>query len=208
MLQVVGAGVGRTGTNSLKLALEQLLGGPCYHMLELFEHLEHVPTWTAANRGEPVDWGPVLGGYVAAVDWPAAACWRELAAANPDALVLLSMRADAETWWRSADQTIFAGMRTGGDPDPAFAEWRVMAAEMLGRLDPRWAEHDPAVAGYERHNAEVLAAVPPRRLLVWHPEDGWPPLCAALGVDVPDTPFPRVNTTADWRARADAAGAD
>ena len=204
MLRVVGAGVGRTGTNSLKLALERLLERPCYHMYEVVQHLEHVPTWTAAIRGEQVDWTPVLGDYVAAVDWPVAAVWRELAERNPDALVVLSVRTDAEQWWRSADATIFAGLERGGDPDPKYDEWRVMATEMMARFDPDWRQHDAAIAAYERHNADVVAAVPSERLLVWRPEDGWPPLCAALGLPVPDEPFPRVNTSEEWAARREA----
>src|SRR3954466_13407154 len=106
MLRVVGAGVGRTGTASLKQALERLLGGRCYHMTEVFEHLDHVPVWHAAIRGEPVDWRSILGDYVAIVDWPGAACWRQIADANPEAIVLLSTRRDAATWWKSASATI------------------------------------------------------------------------------------------------------
>jgi hypothetical protein len=78
-LRVVGAGLGRTGTNSLKLALEQLLGGPCYHMFEVFGHPDSIPRWVDAVEGRPVDWDALMNGYRAAVDWPAAAFWRELA---------------------------------------------------------------------------------------------------------------------------------
>src|SRR5436190_16050817 len=88
-LKVVGVGLGRTGTNSLKLALEQLLGGPCYHMFELIAHPQQVPLWERALRGEKVDWDSLFAGYSATVDWPGCAFWRDLAAANPDAPVLL-----------------------------------------------------------------------------------------------------------------------
>ena len=101
-MRVVGAGLGRTGTHSLKLALEQLLGQPCYHMAEVFEHLDHIPTWHAAYRGEPVDWRNVLGDYAAIVDWPGAGVWQQLADAYPDAVILLSTRRDARTWLTSA----------------------------------------------------------------------------------------------------------
>src|SRR5438445_13745946 len=84
-LRVVGASLGRTGTHSLKIALEQLLGAPCYHMLEVIAHPEYARDWKRAIDGEPVDWEVVMDGYAAAVDWPAAAFWRELAAANPEA---------------------------------------------------------------------------------------------------------------------------
>src|SRR5580704_18311967 len=107
-LRVVGAGVGRTATESLKLALERLFGAPCYHMLEVLQHPESSRYWAAAGRGEMPDWDEVFEGYAACVDWPAAAFWREISAAYPDAIVVLSTRATAEDWYRSASSTIFA----------------------------------------------------------------------------------------------------
>src|SRR5690348_14654519 len=98
-LRVVGAGVGRTGTHSLKIALEQLLGVPCHHMLEIIGDPSQIPAWTAAVEGNP-DWPRIFEGYGASVDWPSAAFWRELHAQYPDALVLLSVR-DPEAWYRS-----------------------------------------------------------------------------------------------------------
>jgi hypothetical protein len=201
VVSVVGAGVGRTGTHSLKLALEQLLGGACYHMVEVFEHLDHVPTWTAAMKGERVDWEPVLGSYSAVVDWPGAGCWDAIAEAYPDAMVLLSTRRDAEQWWTSANATIFAGMRSGGPPDPAMDGWRAMTVAMMNRFDVNWSDHDAAVAAYERHNEAVRNSVPAGRLIEWQPTDGWAPLCSALGVPEPDAPFPHSNTTEEWLAR-------
>jgi hypothetical protein len=195
-IRVVGAGLGRTGTLSLKLALEQLLGGPCYHMIEVFEHPEHVAIWHAAMRDEPVDWEALFEGYVSVVDFPAAAVWRPIAAAFPDAPVLLSTRSSSDAWWRSARDTILEprGAMEG------LEAWKAMAMDMFNRVsaDPR----DEALtkAGYERHNAEVRAEVPAERLIDWKPEDGWDPICAGLGLPVPDEAFPHTNTTAEFRA--------
>jgi len=200
-LQVVGAGLGRTGTVSLKGALERLLGGPCYHMVEVFAHPDHVPAWAGATRGEPTDWEALLGGYRAAVDWPAGAFWRELSEANPGAIVLLSVRDDAATWWRSADRTVFEAMRRPQPPE--MAEWHEMIVDLLcTRFTDQWLEPEAAMAAYERHNDEVRATVPADRLLEWRPGDGWEPLCTALGVPVPDEPFPHENRSADFRAMA------
>src|SRR5207247_9478223 len=116
-------GVGRAGTRSLKLALEELLGGSCSHRLEVFQHPDHVPLWQGAANGDMPDWDTLFAGYVATVDWPAASFWPELSAAYPDALVLLSVRESADEWWRSADHTIFEVTRrpaVGTDP------WREM----------------------------------------------------------------------------------
>jgi hypothetical protein len=203
-LRVVGAGLGRTGTNSLKLALEQLLGGRCYHMFELHQREADLPAWQAAVRGEAVDWDSLLHEYVATVDWPAAAFWREIWAANPDAIVLLSRRDSAETWWTSMERTIVPIISGEVAPDdPSTARRRAMVVDMLGEcFTPRWRERDAAIAAYERHIEDVRRAVPAARLIEWQPSDGWRPICATLGLPVPEEPFPRENSTADFRARA------
>jgi Sulfotransferase domain len=202
-LAVVGAGLGRTGTASLQQALERLLGGRCYHMLEVMQNPEHDAFWLGAARDEPRDFEAVLAGYCAAVDWPACAFWRELASAHPDAVVLLSTRDSPERWWTSMQATIVPAVKSGLDsPDPAVARHRAMVSELFERtFTPRWDDPAEAMAAYERHNDEVRSSVDPARLLEWRPGDGWKPICDALGVAEPDTPFPHENTTADFRAR-------
>lgn len=191
-LRVVGAGLGRTGTLSLKIALERLLGGPCYHMAEVFTHPEHVRVWHSAARGEMPDWGAFLGGYAAAVDWPAASFWPEMSAAFPESLVVLSVR-DAESWWKSAHATIFPASRSAGN------EWRAMVDELFAtRFTDALEDRAACIAAYERHNARVRREVPADRLLEWRAADGWRPLCDALGVPVPNEPFPHVNTTENF----------
>ncbi len=201
-LRVVGAGLGRTGTNSLQLALQRLLDEPCYHMVEVFGHPEHIPVWQRAVDGRPVDWDALFDGYGAAVDWPVAAFWRELSLHYDDALVLLSTRRDAETWWRSASETIFqVGTRPRPD-DPTFgAQYDMVHAMFATRFTPAWQDEGAAKAAYEAHNAAVRAEVPDR-LLEWQPGDGWEPICAALDLPVPAEPFPHVNTTDDFRQLA------
>ena len=194
-LKVVGAGLGRTGTHSLKVALEQLLGGRCYHMVEVFGRPDDAVVWAGAFRGDEPNWAEFLADFDAAVDWPAAGCWRELAAAFPDAPVLLSTR-DPDSWWNSASQTIFAAIERTG-PDPA---WNDMVDAMLPRFTPDWRDADAAKAAFVAWNDAVRAEVPPSRLVEWAPGDGWGPLCRGLGVDVPSEPFPHLNTTDEFRA--------
>ena len=201
-LEVVGAGLGRTGTASLKAALELLLGGRCYHMFEVFER-EDASLWDAAMRGAEIEWNAALRDFRATVDWPASAFWRELAAANPDALILLSERASPQAWWASMERTIVPTLKRPVPADePAIARHRAMVTELLRRrFTPEWDDPAAAMAAYERHNAEVLGAAAPARLLRWQPGDGWAPICAALQLAVPDAPFPRENSTADFRSR-------
>jgi hypothetical protein len=200
-LRVVGAGLGRTGTSSLKAALETLLGGRCYHMSELHSRPEDLPRWEQALAGAPVDWEGVFGGFEATLDWPAASFWGELLAAYPDATVLLSRRVSAEDWWASMEKTIVALLREPlPDDDPQLARQRRLTAAILTeRLDERWWERERALAAYERHNARVLSAVPAGRLIEWSAGDGWGPLCAGLGLPEPQEPFPHLNTTPEFR---------
>jgi hypothetical protein len=196
-LQVVGAGVGRTGTNSLKIALEQLLGQPCHHMHEIFDHPAEVPAWMDAIAGCPVDWSSMLVGYAALVDWPGASFWPELTAANPDALVLLSVR-DPESWYMSASNTIFGVF---DHAPPEMQPWFESMRRLLGqRFSDQLDDPTAMMTAFERHNDAVRRAIPAERLLEWTPGDGWEPICARLGFDVPDAEFPKTNDTNQWRA--------
>jgi hypothetical protein len=197
MLKVVGAGAGRTGTLSLKAGLEQLLGTPCYHMLEVFSHPEHVAQWRAAAAGEEVDWGVLLRGYGATADFPACLFWAEILEANPGAVVVLSTRSSSQAWWDSASQTIFSLTEADLPPEMKdwFEMWRAVAA---ARFTRDWRDRDACIAAYERHNAEVRASAPPGRLVEWQPGDGWQPLCDALGLDPPPQPFPHLNKREDF----------
>lgn len=201
-LRVIGAGFGRTGTHSLKLALERLLDAPCYHMVELLGRRERdVPMWLEAARTGRVD-PQLLAGYAATVDFPSCFFWRELAMEHPDAVIVLSVRDDAEQWWRSASTTVFDGL-SKGLPGPLVAElWSVLSARSF---TADYLDRESAIAAYERHNADVRAAAPADRLVEWRPADGWPPLCAALDLPVPDEPFPVTNTTEEFLARRAAA---
>jgi hypothetical protein len=200
MLKVIGSGLGRTGTHSLKLALERLLGAPCYHMIEVFSRPPHFGLWTKAARGEGNDFHALFDGFSAAVDWPAAAFWKEISEAFPDAIILHSERSSPEAWFKSAIETIFKERPT--PPPPPMAE---MLASMFSRFTPNVRDKDAAIAAYNRHNANVRATAPASRLLLWKPGDGWEPICKALKLPVPSEPFPHSNTTEEFNARI-AAG--
>ena len=199
-LSVIGAGLGRTGTLSLKLALEQIGLGPCYHMKEVLEHPADVAVWQRAADGEPVDWEGLFAGYRSAVDFPAAAFYADLAEAYPAAKVILTVR-DASRWFESVDATILRPLR---EPlPPMLADWgRMVRAVILERVfEGDVDDRAHVIDCYERHNAAVRRAIPPERLLVYDVSQGWEPLCAFLGVPVPGEPFPRVNSTSEFQER-------
>lgn len=199
-LRVVGAGVGRTGTTSLKLALERLLGAPCYHMIETRRRPDDRLVWTRAFAGEPPAWDEFFTGYAATVDWPGAAVWEDIAAAFPDALVLLSVR-DVDGWWASASQTIFPALASQvPHPDSGRTEPDGMGDAMMATFTPDYLDEAAAKAAFLAHNEHVRATVAPGRLLEWTSGDGWGPLAAALGVPEPDDAFPHVNTAEQFRA--------
>jgi hypothetical protein len=196
-LSVIGAGYGRTGTMSLKLALEQLGFGPCYHMVDVFQNPAAPGYWEAAAEGGPVDWPTVFEGYQATVDWPSATFYETLADAYPHARVILTER-DPEAWWRSTQATIF----NWDGPNPPPAPFLSMVTKVVGALfDQRIHDHDLVVSVFKAHNARVREVIPPERLLVYEVADGWAPLCAFLGVPIPDGPMPMVNTTEEFRSR-------
>ncbi len=211
-LQVIGAGFGRTGTMSLKTALEELGFGPCYHMYEVFEHREHAGRWEAAAHGEPIDWLALLDGYGAGVDWPVCSFYADLMRVYPDAKVVLSVR-DPDKWYESTLSTIFgsAGMSTDSRlrslPFRLTMRKLIPVFRMIDRLvwdqtfGGRFTDRHHAIEVFERHNEEVKRHVPPERLLVYQVSRGWAPLCEFLGVDAPDMPFPHLNDSKEFKAR-------
>jgi hypothetical protein len=197
-LKVIGAGLGRTGTMSLKFALEHVGFGPCYHMIEFMAHVpDHLPKWLDVIDGKP-DWEAVFGGYVSTVDYPGCTYWRELVAKWPEAKVILTTR-DPDAWFESANETVLSPrMRNmlGQSPIRRF---------MDATVNEDFGEHieDRAFMTdyFRRWNEDVIASVPADKLLVFQAKDGWQPLCQFLGVPVPPEPYPRVNSREDMHRR-------
>ena len=212
-IQVIGAGFGRTGTTSLRAALDMLGVGPCLHGFDFMGHPKYIRAWLRAARDPAnADWDELLRGQRSTQDFPPAAFWRELSDYYPEAKVLLSVR-EEDSWYDSMTRTVFQvglamppGVRrrvtrflsatsSWLPPYPAMYAEIVYEGVFGGRLD-----REGAIEVYRRHNADVVAGLPPERLLVWRTGDGWEPLCAFLGVPVPDEPFPRLNDRSSFRS--------
>ncbi|MGB8364786.1 MAG: sulfotransferase family protein [Rhizomicrobium sp.] len=195
-LRIIGSGLGRTGTMSMKRALEQLGFDPCHHMTEVFLHPESTALWIAAGEGNP-DWDAIFKDYAAMVDYPGCKYWRELATYYPDAKVLHTVR-DPDSWFESAQATIFApGSRAVNPPPPLKRFFETLLGNYGDRI------HDRAFMTdyFHKHTAEVEATIPKERLLVYQVGEGWDRPCAFLGVPVPATPYPSENTRDEFRAR-------
>ena len=210
-LRVIGAGMGRTGTASLKRALEQLGFGPCHHMEEVVKNPAEVPTWVKAARGETVDWRAFMRPWGSAVDFPAAFYYRDLMTTFPDAKVILSVR-DRDGWYESMRQTIVPALTrfpnrviTPHLPYIGSPERVMRDTSFRKDLLVRFSEREHVLKMFDDWNEEARRAVPSERLLVFQAKDGWEPLCAFLGVPVPAVAFPRVNDTAEFRRRVHVA---
>jgi hypothetical protein len=204
-LKVIGLGMGRTGTLSLKLALEKLGYGPCYHMEDLIRQPENIIYWEEIKKRGTTDWEKLFGSYQSAVDFPVIACYQQLLEKYPDAKIILTVR-DANAWYESASRTIF-------NTEPGLAGKVKMALKMP--FSPRlrnlmrvfrmsgqfWQEHvgknfrekEAAIAFYRRWNEQIKSEIPAEKLLVYEVSQGWQPLCGFLGVEVPAEDFPKAN---------------
>lgn len=203
-LEVIGAGFGRTGTNSLKVALETLGYQKCHHMKEVIPSRKQSQLWARVADGEKVSWDEVFEGFAAAVDWPSAAYYQALAEYYPEAKVVLSVR-DPEKWYVSARETIYPLSHS-------FPRWIMFLSKPSRRLrdaingivwdgvfDGRFEEKEHAIRIFNEHIDEVKRVIPGDRLLIHEAKDGWDPLCAFLGKPVPSTPYPRVNEAKDLK---------
>jgi hypothetical protein len=203
-LEVIGAGFGRTGTLSLKAALEHLGFAKCHHMMEVAKYPAQTEYWHAVSRGQHVDWDRVFEGYRASCDFPSSVYWEELHRHFPESKVILTIR-DPRQWYRSVADTIYP-ISTGVPlwltlVLPRLRKGREMIQNIIwnGLFSGRFEEEEHAVRVFQEHAERVKQVVAPERLLVFEPKDGWKPLCRFLGVPVPDVPFPHLNEAASMR---------
>jgi len=207
-MRVIGAGFGRTGTMTLKAALEQLGAGPCYHMIEvLWGDTSRLPLWQAAANGEATDWEKVFEGFESTVDWPGCTFWEPLMEVFPEAKVLLTVR-DPEAWYESARNTIYASLIAGqkgelkeGNEEPPSPEAFGMISTLIwqGTFHGKFEDKAYAIEQFNAHNEAVKRRVPPERLVVHEVKEGWKPLAQMLGVPEPQAEFPRLNDKVAFR---------
>ena len=209
-LKIIGAGFGRTGTYSLKLALEQLGFGPCHHMAEVINSPDQIELWNSVTDGKP-DYGAIFSGFQSAVDFPASAYWQDILAANPDARVVLSYRS-AESWYESFSQTILPLIQnTDGWPEQARPWFELIEKVIIGKALAGHTDKDGILATYRANESAARALAAEGRALIFEARNGWRPLCDFLGVTVPAEPYPSTNPRAHFfdavKAGTDASAA-
>ena len=213
-VKIIGSGLGRTGTYSLKVALEQLGFGKCYHMAELFEHPEGLIHFEKAERGEDADWDTLFNGYQSAVDYPVARYYKQLMKKYPEAKIIHTTR-DPESWYESASKTIIWASKPSLKrilklmirlPFSADLRRQMPILKFNGKMidsefGKDYKNKEEVIKRFKRHNEEVMNTVPKERLLVFDAKQGWEPLCRFLGVSVPSEPFPKTNTSEEFIKR-------
>jgi hypothetical protein len=201
-LDVICAGFGRTGTLSLKLALDALGFGPCYHMSEIMADPARLDGWMQVIETGAGDWDAIFQGYRATADWPSVSFLDALAAYYPQSKIILTLR-DAESWYESARRTIFM-VASEAIADPGHPMSGLVKATVGRDLEGRFDDRNHVIRLYNEHNERVRKAFPPERLLVYKVAEGWEPLCRFLGATVPQTPFPRTNSSEEFVQHRDA----
>ena len=207
-LQIIGAGFGRTGTISLREALHELGFGPCYHMIEVLKHREHIDFWSkAGNAPEQVDFNEVFADYRSTLDFPACSFYKEIYKQNPNAKVILTVR-DFDNWYTSAMNTIYPGCHMVWGP----AKWILSQKHMQMTHETIWdyifegrfTDKEFVRKKFNEHIEDVKATIPNDKLLVYSVKEGWKPLCEFLEVPVPNIPFPHLNNTQDFKQRLES----
>jgi hypothetical protein len=200
MLEVIGAGFGRTGTHSLGLALEKLGFGPCYNLHEMAQNLSHLELWNNAIDGRPVDWCYLFSSYKSTVEWPSVTFIDQIIQRFPNAKIILTLR-DPEAWYESAANTIFESLELSAyNPDPRKRESSGMTRRLIleHTFGGRYWDKNYAIEVYRKHIQRVVGLVPKERLLQFDVKDGWEPLCNFLQKTVPNEAFPRLNERIDF----------
>ncbi|GAA6186160.1 sulfotransferase family protein [Aliiglaciecola sp. NS0011-25] len=189
-IKIIGAGMGRTGTASLKVALETLGLGQCYHMTEVLKNPKTATDWSNAAEGN-ADWDKIFNGYTATVDNPGCNYWKELADYYPQGKVILTVR-DADKWFESTSETIHSSAFAGFIKNSSFGE--MVQKTVWDIMENRMDDRKYMIDFFNNRTAEIIDYIAPERLLVYKVSEGWEPLCNFLDIPVPDTEFPRINS--------------
>lgn len=216
-LQVIGTGLARTGTMSLKVALEQLLSGNCFHVIEWLKDPQRTTILKKGYKKNEIDWSAFYEGFASAVDYPTCLFYQQLLEINPDLKVIHTVR-DFDSWYASVKETVYRGK-----PKSAQDIFRMIKNMMLsadfrrvapvfmlndkliwqGQFESRFEDKEFMREKYRQHEEEVKKTVKEEHLLIYNIKDGWEPLCEFLHVPAPKTVFPKSNERQEFNRKMD-----
>jgi Sulfotransferase domain len=155
-----------------------------------------------AYEGEDVDWDVAYKGFDAAVDCPTFGFYKVLMKKYPDAKIVHTTR-DPETWYESAKNTIYhfeQNVPTDVPEHVRVASQMVRKNVWAGDFQGKFADKEAMIRLFNEHEEDVRRSVPADRLLIFETGvDGWEKLCPFLGKDIPDKPWPHINTTKEFQ---------
>ncbi|CAO3629773.1 unnamed protein product [Mucor hiemalis] len=203
-IKVIGASLGRCGTDSMRVALD-MLGYKTHHGTCFLQdpNLSIKKFYEAALDQEHADWDYVYEGFDAAVDWMGSTCYKSLLSKYLDAKVLLTVRS-ADSWYKSVGNTMMKANVEFATIDPEnpiyyfYQLTRIVALDGYAFDPKKFADEEYVKKLFNAHIEEVKRVVPADQLLVLELGEGWDRLCHFLGKEVPDVPYPSVNSTAEF----------
>lgn len=213
-IKIIGAGFPRTGTTTLKRALEMLGYNKCYHMKELLVNPDMLQHWLKLEATGTTDWEAIYEGYQGSVDFPCYPFYKAHMERYPDAKVILTVR-PFEPWYNSVYQTIWqAGPQNTPEKLQMLAKMAfnprlrkvINCIKFVRRylwekqFEGRFEDRGFVEEVFRQHIASVKQYVPADRLLVYDVRDGWEPLCRFMNVPVPAEPIPHLNKKENFKS--------
>ena len=215
-LKVIGIGFPRTGTNTLRVALNMLGFGPCYHFWEYAAHPDHanmvkfwanVESLVASNEPNRIQWEAFFTkyDYESGCDQPLSVYWRELMAAYPNGKFILTVR-DPYKWYQSYAKTCVKSWNLERWILSYICPHFITHTKCLNRflkdnnIDVDNFKEKEAVKSFNAFIERVKDEIKDEsRLLIYDVSDGWQPLCQFLDVEIPkDKEFPVTNNQANY----------
>ena len=216
-LVVIGTGLSRTGTTTLRKVIEELGLGPCYNSTELFIRPRGIEFWEALEKGDKVDFEDFFKNYNAIIGFPCYIFHQQLKGKYPDAKLILSYR-DPEVWHEDISRTVFESESSHVNKayadevrsfDPYLADCILRIHGLQKRIlednyfEGRFADKDFAVQRYMEWNEDIKTIYAEDELLEYQVTEGWGPVCEFLGLPVPEgKPFPHLNDPNTFHERS------
>jgi len=206
-IKIIGAGFPRTGTMTLKTALEILGFNKTYHYKDLIADSKKLRFWLELENTGQTDFDALFKGFEATVDFPGYPYYKILLKKYPDAKVILTKR-DFEKWYESTYKTIWKSARK-----PIIDRLKLFIRKLFNKnlraifkcikfmrrvylkdqFNNNFSSKAHAKNIFFKHIEEVITYVPKKQLLVYDVSEGWEPLCHFLEIPIPNQAFPHLN---------------